>query len=322
MRADPQGRCPRTASHGLSPCERISSTTHPAAANCERKAGTRHSVSVYRWAELGLPQVDRTSPSLLERGVDATAGTCCLCEPTEHGDEVFTRDMEQTGTRPDAVVGRARALRVRKLVGQRVQPVSAKAVGAQQIDKGLCNVCAPDAQPSTLELTGVSPAPAADLQDPTRSTERGDERVDLAGHPLGHRRRLCGVIGRRGLIRPDRFLVGAHASLPRRDRVMRPRDYDCRHPPSRPLQRMQLDSTRGSGLSRQDPTRSTERGDERVDLAGGGLPSWRKLDLAQWISAVNEELATGDECVGDPIQGAVRDHGMATVQRADSHSEG
>ena len=45
-RPDAQGRCPRTASHGLSPCEPISSTTHPAAANCERRSGSRHSVSV------------------------------------------------------------------------------------------------------------------------------------------------------------------------------------------------------------------------------------------------------------------------------------
>ncbi len=43
---DPQGRCPRTASQGWSPREPTSSTTQPAAANCERKAGSRHSVSV------------------------------------------------------------------------------------------------------------------------------------------------------------------------------------------------------------------------------------------------------------------------------------
>lgn len=40
------GRCPRTASHGLSPCEPTSSTTHPAAENWERRSGSRHSVSV------------------------------------------------------------------------------------------------------------------------------------------------------------------------------------------------------------------------------------------------------------------------------------
>jgi hypothetical protein len=53
----------------------------------------------------------------------------------------------------------------------------------------------------------------------------------------------------------------------------------------------------------------------------GQLPSRWKLDLAQWIPAVNEQLATGDERVRDPIQGAFCDHGMTTVQRADSHSE-
>jgi hypothetical protein len=84
--------------------------------------------------------------------VDATTGPGRLGEPTEHRDEVFTHDMEQAGTRPDAVVRRVRMLRVRELVGQRVQPVRPKAGGAQQIHEALSNIGAPDAQPSTLEL--------------------------------------------------------------------------------------------------------------------------------------------------------------------------
>ena len=57
-------------------------------------------------------------------------------------------------------------------------------------------------------------APAADLQDPARSTERVHERVDLARHPLGHRRCLGGVLSRGSVIGLDRLLVGAHAVAP------------------------------------------------------------------------------------------------------------
>jgi hypothetical protein len=105
-------------------------------------------------------------------------------------------------------------LRVCELVRQRVQPISPKAIDTQQVHEALSNVGAPDAQPSTLELTRVSPASVAALQDPTRSTERVDERVDLACDPVGHCRCLGGVLSRSGVIGPDRVLVGAHAVAP------------------------------------------------------------------------------------------------------------
>jgi hypothetical protein len=129
--------------------------------------------------------------------VDSTTRPGRLGEPTEHDDEVFAIDMEQAGTRPDTVVRSVWMLRVREIIGQRVEPICLEPVCAQQIHEALGYICAPDAQPETLENTRVSPAPAADLQDPTRSTERVHERFDLPCDPSGHRRCLGGVLSRR-----------------------------------------------------------------------------------------------------------------------------
>ena len=103
---------------------------------------------------------------------------------------------------------------VSEIVRQRIQPIRLEGVGAQQIHEALGDISASDAQPSTLELTCVTPTSATDLQDPSRSAERVNECVDLAGDPLEHGRCLGGVLGRGGIIGPDRVLVGGHAVAP------------------------------------------------------------------------------------------------------------
>ena len=69
--------------------------------------------------------------------MDAATGPGRLREPAEHRGEVVTPAMEQTCTRPDAVVQRFRMVRVYELVSQRVKPVRPKANGAQQIHEAL-----------------------------------------------------------------------------------------------------------------------------------------------------------------------------------------
>ena len=117
--------------------------------------------------------------------MDASSGPGRLSEATEHGDEVVTCDMEQAGTRPDAVVGCAGVARVSEIVGQRIQLIRLEAVGAQQIHEAVGDIGASDVQPSTLELTRVAPTTATDLQDstlpPSASTNASISRTTHSG---------------------------------------------------------------------------------------------------------------------------------------------
>lgn len=56
-------------------------------------------------------------------------------------------------------------------------------------------------------------------------------------------------------------------------------------------------------------------------LSGDGLPRCRKRDLAQWVPTVDEESATGNDRLREPVKGAPAGRRMTTVQGADPHRE-